>query len=105
MSDAAFRFYLPAYLIADIRGELEVNDPVVRLCWSLTPQSADQRISKQWGGGTVSENAVNCFDQFSVKQTAAIVAYLKWRLTQTNDMTIEQTLDFYWLNARELKKQ
>jgi hypothetical protein len=44
-SARAFRFYLPAYLIADIRGELDGPDPVSRLCPSVTPLGASQKIA------------------------------------------------------------
>ena len=44
-SGAALRFYLPAYLIADLNGELESNDPATRLCMNLAAQSENQKIA------------------------------------------------------------
>src|ERR1700733_15402360 len=38
MSDEAFRFYLPAYLMADLDGKLEQVDPASNLCLSLDAQ-------------------------------------------------------------------
>jgi hypothetical protein len=35
LSDEAFRFYLPAYLLADINGKLESVDPAWYLCHGL----------------------------------------------------------------------
>lgn len=98
-SDNALRFYLPAYLIADIRGDLESCDPAVRLCSALTPQGARQKISKTWGGGTMGERAKATFDAFSAAQVAAVIAYLQWKLETSNsaDPTIEQALAAYWL--------
>ncbi len=98
-SGNALRFYLPVYLIADVRGELDSTDPVSRLCSSLTPLGASQRIAKMWGGGTMGERARANFDKFDAAQVSAIVAYLRWKLDATggHDPTIEQALEYYWL--------
>lgn len=99
-SDNALRFYLPAYMIADIRGDLDnCSDPAVRLCSSLTPAGENRKIAKMWGGGTMGERARACFENFSVAQVSAVVAYLNWKLNDEygNDMLIEQALENYWL--------
>jgi hypothetical protein len=98
-SDAAFRFYLPAYMTADVRGELSLAAPEVRLCWSLTPQSAGQKIAEVWGGGTVGERARRCFDALEPRQAAVVVEYLLWKLERLgyDDPAITQALDHYWL--------
>ena len=99
LSDNALRFYLPAYMIADVRGELDTaNDPAVRLCSSVTVLGEQQKISQQWGGGTMGDRARACFARFSAAQVSAIVAYLRWRLenTEGGDIVIEQALEHYW---------
>lgn len=97
-SDEAFRFYIPAFMIADINEKLEYNDPSVRLCWSLTPQSENEKIAKVWGGGTVGERAKECFEDFTEAQVNAIISYLHWKLLQDeDDLIIEQSLKNYWL--------
>ena len=98
-SDVALMFYLPAYLMADVRGELSLASPEVRLCWSLTPQSEGQKVAKVWGGGTMGERARSCFDQFDTRQVEAVVEYLKWKLESFGyeDPTITQALGHYWL--------
>lgn len=97
-SAEAFRFYLPAYLIADIRGKLEWQDPSTRLCMSLTPQSDPIKIAKVWGGGTLGEHARRDFELFNEAQVSAVVAYLWWKLeTHDYNPTIEQALEHYWL--------
>lgn len=99
LSDAAFQFYLPAYLIADIKGQLDTASPVSRLCSSLTPQGDGQRIAKVWGGGTMGERARAEFDEYDEKQVAAIVAYLFWKLeSDGSDLVIELALGNYWLD-------
>jgi len=44
-SDEAFRFYLPAYLIADIDNLLEQSDPMFQRCHGLDDQSASQTVN------------------------------------------------------------
>ena len=97
LSDKAFLFYIPAFMIADINRKLDYNDPTVRLCWSVTPQSENEKIAKIWRGGTIGERAKNCFDKFSKEQVSAILSYLHWRLSQDEyNYTIEQAIENYW---------
>ncbi len=98
-SGAALRFYLPAYLIADIQGELETPDPMVRLCWHVTPAGERKKLAKVWGGGTMGEHARAEFGLFNEQQVSVIVAYLWWKLESLGgyDPTIEQALENYWL--------
>lgn len=102
LSDKAFRFYIPAFIIADINKKLDYNDPVIRLCWSLSPQSDNTKIAKIWEGGTIGERARKCFDEFSKEQVNAIVSYLNWRLlNDENNYLIEQAFSNYWLKREE----
>lgn len=98
-SPRALRFYLPVYLIADIRGELSGPCPVSRLCSSLTPLGEAQRIAQMWGGGTMGERARRDFATFDDAQVSAVVAYLHWKLDAADgyEPTIEQALENYWL--------
>jgi hypothetical protein len=95
----ALRFYLPAYLISDIRGELDGCDPATRLCASLTPLGARKKIAQAWGGGTMGDRARAEFSKFDAAQVSAIVAFLWWKLDAIGgrDPTIEQALESYWL--------
>lgn len=97
-SDAALRFYLPAYLLADLRDELRNVSAELRLCAFLTPQSEGERIAKVWGGGTMGERARRCFDALDDAQAAVVVDYLLWKLDRLGfeDPTITQALDHYW---------
>lgn len=98
LSDKAFRFYIPAFIIADINEKLDYNDPTVRLCWYLNPQSENKKIAKIWGSGTMGERAKKCFDEFSNEQVSAIVSYLNWRLSYDKyNNIIDQALGNYWL--------
>ncbi len=99
-SGAALWFYLPAYLIADIKGQLFIADPTVRLCMGLTPLGGMQKIAQVWGGGTMAEYARRDFAPYDAQQVQAIVDYLWWRrdIDDTGgDIIVEQALEHYWL--------
>lgn len=101
-SDEAFRFYIPAFMISDINEQLNFNNPAVRLCWSVTPQSENKKIAEVYGGGTLGERAKACFNEFSVEEKNAIISYLQWKLVKDeNDLIIAQALKNYWLKNRK----
>lgn len=102
-SDEAFHFYLPAYLIADIRGQLHSADPTSRLCSWVSPQGGSVRVAKAWGGGTMGERARAAFASYTAEQVSAIVLYLWWKLESVggDDPTIEQALTEYWLGREK----
>ena len=94
----ALRFYLPAYLIADLSGELEQSDPSIRLCMNLTAQSEGRKIAKIWGGGTLGERDRIGFSRFNRQQVSVVVEYLFWRLDSgVYNPLVEQALEHYWL--------
>ncbi len=95
----AFRFFLPSYLLADIRGELSRSDPAASLCIPVTPLSQGRKVAKVWGGGTGGDHASVRFAVFDCKQVLAIVAYLWWCLDRDGyQPTIEQALEHFWLD-------
>jgi hypothetical protein len=97
-SNEAFRYYISAFMIADIHEKLDFNNPVIRLCWPVTPQSENQKIAEVHGGGTIGERAKVCFELFTEEQVQAIVAYLNWKLEKDeDDLLIKQALENYWL--------
>ncbi len=97
-SGHALRFYLPAYLVADLEGTLLIGDPTTRLCAFVTPIMEGKRVAKFYGGGTLGEHARRQFALFDAEQVAVIVAYLWWKLDEAGyDPTVEQALENYWL--------
>ena len=97
-SGEALRFYLPAYLVADLEGTLMCGDPTSRLCIFVTPQAEGRKLAKFYGGGTLGEHARNEFELFDAAQVSAVVAYLWWKLdTEGYNPTVEQALENYWL--------
>jgi len=79
-SNEAFQFYLPAYLIADLKGQLEYTYPYYSLTLYLDPSSR--------------------FSMFNQEQAAAIVAYLTVvRDEEENELErpmIDEALIDYW---------
>jgi hypothetical protein len=98
-SDEAFHFYLPAYMIASIRGQLECSNPVFALTHGLDDISKRERINpRRYGERTWFEHARHKFAIFNREEAAAIIAYLKFR--GENDeferQRIDESLKNYW---------
>ena len=99
-SDEAFRFYLPAYLIADIDGRLAQHDPSFQLTHGLDDASRNARVNpRRYGERTWFEQSRHKFAMFTHAQAAAIVAYLKLRRDrdEASRAAIEQALRNYWI--------
>ena len=102
-SDEAFRFYLPAYLLADIDDKLYQADPLFHLMHGVDDESRDKRINPRRYGDRTWFDAARCkFAMFLRPEAAAIVAYLSYKL-QSGELfdddkrRIEQALQNYWL--------
>jgi hypothetical protein len=102
-SDEAFRFYLPAYLIADMDGCLEFADPLFHLCHGLQDSSRSERVNpRRYGERTWWDEACHKFAMFTRPQAKAIVAYLQFR-SQAEEIPdfrkpIGEALRNYWLS-------
>jgi hypothetical protein len=98
-SDEAFHFYLPAYLIADLRGQLERSDPVYHLTHGLDDASRAQRINpRRYGERTWCDHAHHKFAMFTAPAAAAIVAYLTFKREsdEFERQRIDESLRNYW---------
>jgi len=98
-SDEAYHFYLPAYLIADIRGQLESSNPVFHLTHGLDESSRHERINpRRYGERTWFEHARHKFAMFCRAEAAAIVAYLTWKRDEDEceRQRIDEALKNYW---------
>lgn len=101
-SAGAFRFYLPAYLIADLDGQLVYTDPLFYLYYGLDEETRAKPVSVPGARATTWwEIQQQHFAGFSSEEAAAIVAYLRFRLAgdepEFSRRSIEQALDSYWL--------
>jgi hypothetical protein len=98
-SDEAFHFYLPAYLIVDIRGQLERSDPVFHLTHGLDESSRRELINpERYAERTWFEHARHKFAMFTRDEAAAIVAYLTLKRdeSQYERQRIDEALKNYW---------
>ena len=98
-SDEAFRFYLPAYMIADIREQLDRSNPARHLTLGLDEASRGERINpRRYGERTWFEHARHKFAIFGRDEVAAIIAYLTLRrdADEFGRQRIDEALKNYW---------
>jgi hypothetical protein len=100
-SAEAVRFYLPAYLIADLEGKLLSSDPVFLLTYGLTDSTMDVRINpRRYGEHTWFDYVSNRFEGFTIAEAKAIIAYLELKrasdLVDFEKASIDQAIANYW---------
>jgi hypothetical protein len=118
-SEAGFRFFIPAYLVADVRGLLRTADPTFHLTHGFSDQSyqgtqADGTLivhrwgksvllgPRRYGAMTWCDHARHRLSVFNREEAAAIVAYLSWKREVAPEYlderrTIDAALDLFWL--------
>ena len=102
-SSEAFRFYLPAFLIADIDEALNQCDPVFHLYYGLDNDTKDKRVNPRfYGNETWFELKREQFSVFNEKEASAIVAYLRYilesgKLVDFEAKSTKEALNNYWL--------
>jgi hypothetical protein len=99
LSDEAFRYFLPAYLIADLDGRLRRVDPSFPLTYGLDDEMKDRRVNeRRYGDRTWMDAKRHQFSVFKPKEAAAIMAYLEFKLVsnQYERPRIEQAIRNYW---------
>ncbi len=115
-SEAGFRFFLPAYLVADLNGQLDFADPVFSLTHGFSNLSVPHEIGgkkftrttgkdafinpKRYGALTFKNYARCRLSVFDREQAEAIVNYLEFK--RDNDPQgleqdqIRAALDAFW---------
>jgi hypothetical protein len=94
-SEGGFRFFLPAYLIADLREELLTADPLFHLWHGFATVSAEVPVGlqtfrrgsggnmllnpKRYGAMTWSDYARHRLSVFTREEAKAIVAYMTYK--------------------------
>lgn len=116
-SEAAFRFYLPAYLIADLRHDLQQAEPLFHLTHgfhkievqipvgtqTFTRRSGGQLLlnPQRYGAMTFEDYARYRLSVFVREEVEEIIAYLNYQrdhdLDGMNREAITLALDGYWL--------
>ncbi len=115
-SEAGLRFFLPAYLIADLRGELTYADPLLSLTlgfldvevkttagdreFVLRTGKSELLNPRRYGAATFYDHARYRFSIFTREEAQAIVAYLEYK-RDTNPGSpdrpgIDAALDGFW---------
>jgi hypothetical protein len=119
-SEGAFRFFLPAFLIADLRNELLSAEPLFHLTgFSVTSIQipANSRVFTRKGGGstlinpkrygamTFADYARYRLSVFTREEAKGIVAYLNFSkeadIHRINTAQIVEALNAFWLDRAE----
>ena len=115
-SEGGFRYFLPAYLIADLEEQLQTADPVFHLTNGFSNKvveiPAGQRIYKKtigksafvnprrYGAMTWQDHARCRLSVFTREESGAIVAYLEYKRDADphglNAEEIDAALDNFW---------
>jgi hypothetical protein len=115
-SQEGFRFFLPAYLVADLHGRLRTADPLFHLTHGFSDSSVQvpakgrtfrKKIGKsalvnprRYGAMTFHDYAKYRLSSFTREEAAAIVAYLECRQKDASNSfekeAIDAALDSYW---------
>lgn len=101
LSEGGFRFFLPAYLIADLQGHLQTADPVFHLTHGFSDQSVLLN-PRRYGAVTFFDYARFRLSVFAREEAQAIVAYLQHQRDGDREgITREEitaALDTFWLD-------
>jgi hypothetical protein len=101
-SDAAFRFYLPAYLIADLAGKLLYAQPLFFLYHGLDASGSTPVNPRRYGDLNWRQAIEQRFAAFSQEEAHAILAYLRFQLASGKLYgpeidSIKAAIESYWL--------
>jgi hypothetical protein len=81
LSDEAACFYIPAFIAADLRGELKRAEPAFHLTHGFDNFSRDQPIGPR-APETWTEHGKQRWSHLTSEQACAIVRYLEWRIAK-----------------------
>lgn len=120
-SKAALRFFLPAYLVADLRDELQTADPLFVLVHGFSDVAVDHKTAAgvfvrrtgrtafvnptRYGAATWYDHARWRLSVFSREEAMVIVAYLRYKRDADpycpQAEQIDAALNLYWLDRAE----
>jgi len=120
-SEAGFRFYLPAYLVADVQERLEIADPLFHLTHGFSEEKVEHQIQghafvlrtgktvfvnpKRYGAVTFYDYARYRLSIFTREESGAIVEYLNHKLRRdalgVEKKRINAALELFWLERAE----
>ena len=120
-SEAGFRYFLPAYLISDLRGQLQTADPLFHLThgfsdWTTEVPARERTFEirhgrsafinpRRYGAMTSYDYARYRLSVFTREEASAIVAYLEFKRDQDPDVidrtAIDAALQSFWLERAQ----
>ena len=120
-SEAGFRYFLPAYLISDLRGQLYTADPLFHLThgfsdWTTEVPTNDGTLTikhgksafmnpRRYGAMTSYDYARYRLSIFTREEAGVIVAYLEYKRDADPDVidtkVIDAALDSFWLERAQ----
>jgi hypothetical protein len=120
-SEAGFRFFLPAYLISDLRNQLYTADPLFHLThgfsdWTTEVPTGDRTLTikhgrsafinpRRYGAMTSCDYARYRLSIFTREEAGAIIAYLEFKRDADPDVidkqAIDAALDSFWLERAQ----
>ena len=120
-SEAGFRFYLPAYLIADVQEQLKIADPLIHLTHGFSDEKVEHQIQervfelrtgktvfvnpRRYGAMTFYDYARYRLSIFTREEAGAIVEYLLYKSDQEELGVVKDritaALDLFWLGRVE----
>ena len=98
-SPGALRYFLPAYLIADLDGQLDRVDVAWRLSAPFTDAARNAPVNpRRYGNLTRFDSGKERFAGFAPDEVAAIVAYLEYKAASDPGAgaAIREALANYW---------
>jgi hypothetical protein len=99
-SEGGFRYFLPAYLIADLHGQLDTADPLFHLTHGFSDASRFVN-PRRYGAMTFYDYARCRLSVFTREEAGAIVAYLEFKRDFDPDVfdkpRIDAALESFWL--------
>jgi hypothetical protein len=124
-SEAGFRYFLPAYLLADLRDQLQTADPLFHLThgfsdWTTEVPAGDRTFKvrhgmtafinpRRYGAMTSYDYARYRLSVFTGEEANAIVAYLEFKRDLDPDVidrkAIDAALQLFWLERARTAPQ
>jgi len=100
LSNDAVCFYVPAFIAADLRGELQRADPMFNLSHCFANLRRDERLDS-WSPATWYDYGEQRWSHLTCEQARAIVHYLEWRIEKDGlefAYDASEALSAFWYN-------
>jgi hypothetical protein len=118
-SEGGFRFFVPAYMVADVRGQLKTADPAFHLTHGFTVLNYSTTIRgkpmthrsggdtllnpRRYGAMTWEDHVRHRMSVFTREEVVAIIEYLMYRRAadEFDQESIDTALDRFWRQRAE----